>query len=273
VGALAARLFDRFDPARNPRSATPAPLEESVSEEPETAGPIETSGAGYAQAKEADRRNFGSWSSLAEPESAGAASRFVRLVHAEWRLALRGVSLWWWVVTAANVAGCMFAPMEIARAYLFPFAWIWPLLIWSGLGTRETRWGTEALFHSSPGPLSVQLPAAWIAGVLVAMAAGAGMALRFLVTGETASLVAWLAGAGFVPALALALGSASGQSKLFEIVYLIGWYMGPLNKFPYVDFMAVTPGQSGVVTSAYVGALAVVCLCAAFAARFARLRR
>jgi len=43
-------------------------------------------------------------------------------------------------------------------------------------------------------------------------------------------------GAGFVPALAIACGSLTGGRKLFEILYLLLWYIGPLNHVAGLDY-------------------------------------
>ena len=39
----------------------------------------------------------------------------------------------------------------------------------------------------------------------------------------------------------LALGVFSSGSRAFEVVYLIWWYLGPLEKSPGVDFTAGSP--------------------------------
>ena len=49
-------------------------------------------------------------------------------------------------------------------------------------------------------------------------------------------LLVWAAGALFIPSLALALGTWSGSSKLFEVVYTMWWYVGPMNQVPALDF-------------------------------------
>ncbi len=54
-------------------------------------------------------------------------------------------------------------------------------------------------------------------------------------------------GALFIPILALALAVWSGGSKLFEVVYLVLWYAGPMNKIlPHLDFMGASGMALGV---------------------------
>ena len=55
--------------------------------------------------------------------------------------------------------------------------------------------------------------------------------------GDSVGLLALFSGAFFIPSLALASGVWSGTSKLFEILYMVIWYLGPLNKVPGLDFI------------------------------------
>lgn len=161
---------------------------------------------------------------------------FLFMIVAELRLALHGISLWWYLVAAGLFAAGLFTPMAISRGFLIA-AWIWPLLIWSAMGTRETRLRTDQLVFSTAHPLRRQLPACWLAGVIIALATGGGTGIRLLVAGEQLGLLAWTVGAFFIPTMALALGVWSGSSKLFEVLYLFLWYLGPANHVGPIDFM------------------------------------
>jgi hypothetical protein len=166
---------------------------------------------------------------------------FLFMVLAELRLALHGITLWWYLVAAGLFAAGLFTPVSVSRGFLIA-AWIWPLLIWSAMGTRETRLRTDQLVFSTAHPLRRQLPACWLAGVLIALVTGGGTGLRLLFAGEQLGLLAWAVGAFFIPTMALALGVWSGSSKLFEVLYLFLWYLGPASHFGHIDFMgAVGP--------------------------------
>jgi len=142
------------------------------------------------------------------------------------------------------VAGAV-SPLTISRGVLVA-AWIWPILIWSAMGTREARLGTGQLVFSTVYPLRRQLPACWVAGVAVAALSGCGTLVRLLAARDLMGASAWMVGALFIPTLALALGVWSGGSKLFEVVYALLWYIGPANRVPGLDFMGVTaPGGFG----------------------------
>jgi hypothetical protein len=108
----------------------------------------------------------------------------------------------------------------------------------------------------------------WAAGVVVAMLTGGGYALRLFVSGDWQGLLAWFAGALFIPSLALALGVCSGTSKPFEAVYTVWWYLGPLNHAPGLDFIGRTSTAS---QPAYYLALTVMLLATAYFGRRARM--
>ncbi|HEX7515800.1 MAG TPA: hypothetical protein VF345_00790 [Chthoniobacterales bacterium] len=185
---------------------------------------------------------------------------FPFMVVAELRLALHGVSLWWYLVAAGVFAAGLFTPVSVSRAFLIA-AWIWPLLIWSAMGTRETRLRTDQLVFSTAHPLRRQLPACWLAGVIIAVLTGGGTGIRLLVAGEQLGLIAWTVSAFFIPTMALALGVWSGSSKLFEVLYLFLWYLGPANHVGHIDFMGamgpLLPPRTPVFFFAITAALAV----------------
>lgn len=164
-------------------------------------------------------------------------------------------------------------PLDVSRGLLLTAAWIWPILIWSALGAREKRFGTQQLLFSCSRILSRQLPAAWLAGVIIAALLGAGTGFRLAIAGQKANLFAWAVGALFVPSLALALGVWSGTSRFFEGLYTALWYIGPLNRVPGIDF---TGGGSGALAGrfavVYLGITATL-LTAAFFGRGRQLHR
>lgn len=185
---------------------------------------------------------------------------FPFMIAAELRLALHGVSLWWYLVAAGLFAAGLFTPMWVSRGFLIA-AWIWPLLIWSAMGTRERRWRADQLVFSTAHPLRRQLPACWLAGVIIALLTGGGTGLRLFFEGEQLGLLAWTVGAFFIPTMALTLGVWSGSSKLFEVLYLFLWYLGPANRLGPIDFMGATgsllPPRTPVYFLAVTAALAV----------------
>ena len=244
IALLAAFFFRRFDPAaegfsRAGKLATSPPAPEVIEE-----GVVP------------DRVSISTLHRLNKPPRFS----FPLMVLAELRLALHGISLWWYLVAAGLFAAGLFTPISVSRALLV-VAWIWPLLIWSAMGTRETRLRTDQLVFSTPHVLRRQLPACWLAGVVIAFVTGGGTGIRLLFAGENLGLIAWIVGALFIPTMALALGVWSGSSKLFEVVYLLLWYLGPANRLGDIDFMGamgpLLPARTPVLFFAITAALAI----------------
>jgi hypothetical protein len=174
---------------------------------------------------------------------------FGRLFLAELRLALKGLRWWWYAVAAGLLVAQFAAPFEVSRRPVLGTAWMWCVLVWSAMGARESRFGTQAVLFSSARVLPRQLPACWLAGVAIAAVLGAGAGARLLFTLGWHGFAPWLAGAIFLPSLALALGVWSGSGKPFEGLLTALWYVGPLNHSPGIDF---TGAANGVHTIHYV---------------------
>ena len=198
--------------------------------------------------------------------------RFASILAAELRLSLKNQK-WVWFVGALGLTIAGFAlPLEAALTYLLPVAWIWPLVIWSPLGSREVRHHTEKLVFSAANPLRRQLPAPWLAGVLITALMVSGLLVRLMMAGEWRSLASLSVGILFIPSLALALGVWSGGSRLFEFVYLLWWYLA-INGIPAFDFMFRSPAASPVqMRLLYLGGTAVL-LILAFVGRWRQLQR
>ncbi len=214
LAAVAALPFHRFDPERMRRH----------------------SASGRAVTSRATRALRRRWMPLLE--RLVGRSRGLTLLWAEFSLLVRDRRRGWgWVALGLWVA-CLLSPVEVVRRFLLPAAWLWPLAAWAGMGNHEARHRTEALVFVCPRPLLRQLPAAYGAGVVLSAAVGSGAALHFISARAWAELLAWAVGALFVPALALAAGAASRGPRLFEVTYLLVWYVGLLNRAPFFDFLA-----------------------------------
>ena len=251
LALLASVFFHRFDPAHEHRRSEKGSESEAPAEE--------NGGARLAPVH------------LTSLPPAHRRFPFGQLVLSEVRLMLKGRSRWWYLVALGLWLGTLLSPLDASRQVL-AVAWIWPILLWSAMGMRESRFATDALVFSCAHSLRRQLPAAWLAGVLVALATGSAAGLRFVLGGHWASLLAWGAAVVFIPSFALACGVWSGGSKLFEAIYTIWWYVGPINHGPGVDFVGVSPSPA-LNVSLFYAAAAVVLLGLAFLGRRRQLYR
>ncbi|PKO12709.1 MAG: hypothetical protein CVU39_23075 [Chloroflexi bacterium HGW-Chloroflexi-10] len=161
---------------------------------------------------------------------------FLRVYWSELLLLLKGYPWWFY----AGVGGVMIAsaasPLETSQKIILPILFIVPILIWSGMGGREKQYGTQQLIFNAPQLLSRQWPAAYLAGVSVTAVLCSGLLFSLLLHQQAAQVSAILAAVLFIPALALACGVWSGTPRLFEVLYALWWYMGPLQGLPTLDF-------------------------------------
>ncbi|MGB8541705.1 MAG: hypothetical protein WCD49_08725 [Candidatus Acidiferrales bacterium] len=254
---LAALLFDRFDPAKGRwRRAAPAPtlIHPDLAENGSQLKPA------YATL------------SLTPILSRENHFRFGAILLAELRLMLKGQKWWWYAVAVGLIVGCAAVPGASTRGMLLACAWFWPILIWSKMGVREIHDQTSQLIFSAPHPLARQLPAAWLVGVVLALITGSGFGARLLLAGDWRGLLAWLIGALFIPTLAMTLGVWSDSSKLFEIIYTLLWYIGPMHETLQLDFMGSVPGTASTRVPAFYFALATAMIVVAFLGRKRQLQ-
>jgi len=227
----AAIPFDRFD------TAAPAPRRRigSRRRDPSTVAP----------------RSFGA--SAARLTVAPRRFSAVGIVRAELALLLKGQSRWWFVGLLGFLIAEVAAPPASVRQIVLPLVSFWPALVWSSLGHRERLNDTGAVLFSCPRPVERLLPAAWLAGALVMLAASAPALVRFLLAGQWSLVAGWLLCSAFVPALALACGVWSGSAKFFEVLYLFLWYTGPMQKVAPLDYTGVAAPRTPGLWAAYLG--------------------
>ncbi|MEU9079567.1 hypothetical protein [Kitasatospora sp. NPDC048538] len=202
-----------------------------------------------------------------EPDRAGA---FGRLLAGEVRILLQGVSPWWWLVAAALTVAGFVVPMNALTGLLLPAAWLWPVLIWSRLGSQQVENGLEVLLGAYPAARR-RLLAEWASGLVLTAVAGVVPLLRMLAAGDGAGVAHWAGGALFIPSLAMSLGTLSRTHRVFQVVYLPLWYL-LVNNVSALDFMgAVRPhGRPTGPSPVLVAALSAAMLAAVFAVDTAR---
>jgi hypothetical protein len=232
LAVLPAVWFGRFDPARaHPRRVAAPDSGETPVPEPATA-------SGRGQPPRAAR-------SLAytplSPAKARPRLAFRRLLAGEMHILVAGTSRWWWLVAAALSAMSLAVPANIVKtsgtstALLLSAAWFWPVLIWSRLGTQRRENGLDTLLGAYPAVYR-QLAAEWAAGLALTVVTGLGPLLRMAVAADSPRVAAWMAGAVFIPSLALMLGAASRTHRTFQALYVILWYAA-VNQVAAADYM------------------------------------
>ncbi|MDN3294094.1 hypothetical protein QWM81_08540 [Streptomyces ficellus] len=165
-----------------------------------------------------------------EPGSVG-----LRMWVGEVRVLLQGVRWWWWLGAATILVAGLSAPLDGVIRVMLPLAWIWPVLIWSRLGTQRHEHGVEGMLGAYPS-VRRRIVAEWAAGLALTAVVGAGPLVRMVLAAEWMGVAAWIGGALFIPSLALTLGTLSRTHRLFQAVYLPLWYT-VANGLPVFDYM------------------------------------
>ncbi|MGW4919025.1 hypothetical protein ACWEPO_22300 [Streptomyces albidoflavus] len=174
---------------------------------------------------------------LALPRTAAerGGRTFGRLLAGEVRILAGGVSPWWWAVAAALTVAGLTLPLDAVTGLVLPAVWIWPVLVWSRLGSLPVEHGMEGLLGAYPTPRR-RLLAAWGSGVVLTAVLGVAPLLRMAFAADLPGLAAWLGGVLFIPSLALLLGVVCRTHRVFQVVYLPLWYL-VVNQVAALDFM------------------------------------
>lgn len=165
----------------------------------------------------------------------GLRFSFAGMVRAELLLLFSGAR-WWWFGTALILQAVALGQSP----GILKLSWLWPVLLWSQLGSREHKEGAAPLIFSSPGVLFRQLPAQWTAGFILAAASAGVVLVKAALAGDMGVLTSTLVGAAFIPAMALGLGVLTRGSKPFEVIFVCLWYFGPVNGIPALDFTGLS---------------------------------
>jgi hypothetical protein len=220
----AALPFDRFDPARTSLNGKPLPRL-SFPRRKIRRPAVEP---GFAQVEHVN---------LTSITSRVSRLRFLSLLRAEFKLLVKGKP-WWWYLVAAFVLLLGLAGPPGGSDVTLALAMIWPVIAWSSLGMRETFFETYKLTYSAAHPFRRQFIASWLSGVLLAAIAVSGATIRMVIEGSAERLPLVLLAIIFIPSLAMALGTWSNSSRLFEVVYLLWLFTGVNGAVP-LDFMQV----------------------------------
>ena len=244
LAVMPAAWFGRFDPARDRARGRRGPRGEAPALDP-VPQPSMNAALGHTELPHVHIHLQpaavpGVAAPFADP-AAGPRRAFGRLLVGEVRILVQGTSRWWWLVAAAvDVAGLAVPasavkPAGAATALLLSAAWVWPVLIWSRLGTQRRENGLDTLLGSYPGAYR-QLAAEWAAGLVLTALAGLGPLLRMALAADGPRVAAWVAGALFIPSLALLLGTATRTHRTFQALYVLLWYAA-VNQVAAADYM------------------------------------
>jgi hypothetical protein len=186
-------------------------------------------------------------------------------------LLVNDASIWWLAGAIGLTIAMAVAPLDIVTRFILPVAFIWPLERLSSLGARERIWNVADILGATRGFAARTLLAQWGCAALLGSLLCTGYIVRLAITGDPIGALACIAVVAATAAAALAMGALTGTSRFFEAVYLIVWYVGPINHLPMLDFSQATV-TAPLSLLAIAGALSIGLLSTAALARNTSLR-
>jgi hypothetical protein len=164
-------------------------------------------------------------------------------IKTELLLLIRKGAKWFWLVSGGIWIAMIFAPLDIAHAYLLPAIWFLQVTRWSELVTKEETYRLHYFTYASYKPLLRMLPAQILAGVILAVALALPVIGRYLIASNINAIINILCGAIFIVLLAVCLGIVSGGKKLFEVIFFMLTYAAT-QKIPAIDYLGATTHEN-----------------------------
>lgn len=139
-----------------------------------------------------------------------------------------------------GIALQLFLPRNDLFKWLSLFL-VLPVSIWARMGCRDKQYRTQE-FISSRCDMRDKWIAAGIAGLIIALVISSGAILRFTLTGEWLQAVSWFVGMYFIVSLAITLGTLTGSRRLFEALFIMWLYLGPIQEVAVLNFLSNSVG-------------------------------
>lgn len=159
------------------------------------------------------------------------------MIKGELKIMLMGQKKWWYLflLTSIVLSGFIVIGPGLKWGTLILLL---PMGILSQMGCREKQFNLTQLITVSC-PWQFKWFTTFISGLLIMFLVSGGILVRFVLEGEAAYFIAWSTGLLFITALAMALGTLTGNRKPFEGIYIALLYFGPINNLGTMDFMGV----------------------------------
>jgi len=172
---------------------------------------------------------------------------FVRVITGELRLLVKSKpQILWLLISIIQIILALVLPLSVSRHFLVLIFGIWAALSISSLGNRDLKANTLDIVGTSPLSESSRLICSWFSGVILLLTLACGLLTRFLLEGETSLVIQLVVGCFFIASLSISLGRLTGTARAYESIYILIWYMGPLNGMKTMDYLGnrLSSGES-----------------------------
>ncbi len=158
---------------------------------------------------------------ILDPFARGA---FATLTVAELKLSLRQRGLWWWLAAAGAMLAQMFSSTEVMQTAML-LAWVLPLDVLARSILREREYGTGELTFTAQGANARVLGVRFAVAISLMFALSVPGLLRLAIAAPQSALAAAIVLLSIV-SWGLSLGALCRNGRLFELLLLIGVYIG-----------------------------------------------
>ncbi|SHJ24851.1 hypothetical protein SAMN02745163_01557 [Clostridium cavendishii DSM 21758] len=199
-------------------------------------------------------------------------SNDLNIIKGELELLLKSAPIWWYGAIVFLSFVILFSKGDSNSKTLIPIMWILPLFIWSKLGAMQRNFNMEGYLFTYKNYRISQLIDSFIAGYIFTLIINLGVIIKFISNNNFKGVLYILMGAFFITAFGIFIGNSIGSSTVFEIIYIILWYIGMLNGMPYLDFLGLTQDASNMNIPIIFSIFGVVALGLSFLARSNRIK-
>lgn len=189
---------------------------------------------------------------------------FGQLVIYESFTILKGQNFFWYIAILVLTLLSFVIKIDIAREVILPAVFLTISLMCSKASSKEVIYKTEQLILHTPKFDRYQILAEFIAIILIFVLSSIGMIIRFAIFGMWISILSLLVASSLISSILLLLGILSKDSKLFEVLFIITWYIGLFQKTYPIDFLNLTGVHNTIGYLSVLIAISVLLLFAAF---------
>lgn len=175
---------------------------------------------------------------------------FLNLTRQEFLLLIGNKSPYLWIAILGLWIAQWFVSASTMNMVILPALLLLGALVISSLGQREKSQGTQDFLINAPLLMKVQYPAMVFAGLVFFSAISLPSLVLLVANGQLYAFGLLIAGYFCMVSAAILLGTLSHSNKIFEIAFVIVWYMGPISHFTYFDFIGVDPQLSEQIHAA-----------------------
>lgn len=165
---------------------------------------------------------------------------WIYILFAELKLTLNSQTVMWKICFAVGMILCLFMDLEFVQTNFLPLFMLLGINIFSAMGTRDYQYKTTELIATTSSDNILKIIDIWISGLIVALIMVFPVILRMLLINQINGVLVALAGACFLPSLAVFLGEFTKVNRVFELIFAIITY-GMLNNVGAFMYLGIHP--------------------------------